>query len=270
MTPILLRQTGLKNRLNEVKAEVELLLSQFKLSEALKRIYSLIWDDFCSWYLEWIKPHFEQPIALRSYDKTVYFFEQLMVLLHPFMPFVTEEIYHLLKQQENDLCIKQQDIFPALNESISIRGKLLQNAITAIRDCRMKNQLKPKDPVKLYIQTSSPDDYRAIEFILSRQVNTEGIGYVDEMPTRTIIIPEGKDKFYIEANQAVDPAGQKEELLKEINYLNGFLASVNKKLGNERFVQNAKPEVIELEKKKQADAEAKIISLKESLESIGT
>src|SRR5207237_5526067 len=96
-----------ESRLNKVRAEVEVMYSQFKLSEALKTIYSLIWDDFCSWYLEWVKPGFEAPVAADVYNKTVSFFEELMVLLHPFMPFISEEIFHLLKEQPTDLCVTQ-------------------------------------------------------------------------------------------------------------------------------------------------------------------
>src|SRR5204862_2006503 len=96
-----------ENRLNEVEAQVESLMKQFRLSEALKTIYSLVWDDFCSWYLEWVKPGFEQHIEAAVYNKTVYFFEELMQLLHPFMPFISEEIYQLLKPQTTDLCVVQ-------------------------------------------------------------------------------------------------------------------------------------------------------------------
>ena len=94
--------------MNEVKLEVENLLQQFRLSEALKTIYSLIWDDFCSWYLEWIKPGSEQPIDAGIYNKTIFFFDELMQLLHPFMPFISEEIFHLLKERTEDICVKQQ------------------------------------------------------------------------------------------------------------------------------------------------------------------
>src|SRR6185312_6370718 len=117
-----------ENRLNEVRTEVENLMSQFRLSEALKTIYSLIWDDFCSWYLEWIKPGFEQPIDANVYEKTVDFFEELMQLLHPFMPFVTEEIYHLLREREDDICVKQiQNSTVKIQNEILDSGSLLKN-----------------------------------------------------------------------------------------------------------------------------------------------
>ncbi|HEY1113557.1 MAG TPA: class I tRNA ligase family protein, partial [Chitinophagaceae bacterium] len=126
------------NRLKEVKLQVEEMYSQFRLSEALKTVYSLIWDDFCSWYLEWAKPGFEQPIEPEVYNKTVYFFEQLMQLLHPFMPFISEEIYHQLKEQSDDLCVKQftQDGQPVAE--VLAQGDLLKKAVSAIRDTRVK------------------------------------------------------------------------------------------------------------------------------------
>src|SRR5688572_10205779 len=107
-------------------------MSQFRLSEALKTIYSLVWDDFCSWYLEWIKPGFEQPIDTAVYNKTVYFFEQLMQLLHPYMPFITEELYHLIDEHEDDLCVKQFTPTNTADKKILEDAGLLKQVITAI------------------------------------------------------------------------------------------------------------------------------------------
>ncbi len=254
------------NRLNEVKSEVEILLTQFKLSEALKTIYSLIWDDFCSWYLEWIKPGFEQPLAKNIYDKTIYFFEQLLQLLHPFMPFITEEIFHLLKNQNEDLCVKQFDKnVHIINDGISVSGNLLKQIITSIRDTRNKNQIKPKETIDIFIQTENKNAFKPIQNIFSRQINAANISYVNEPVENTITIVEGKDKFYIKTEAPLNINNQKEDLKKELEYLKGFLIPVQKKLSNEKFVQNAKPEVIELERKKQADAEAKIKVIEESL-----
>ncbi len=115
-----------ESRLNLVKAEVDVLMKQFRLSEALKTIYSLVWDDFCSWYLEWVKPDFEKPVAKNVYENTVMFFEQLMQLLHPYMPFVTEEIYHLLKTQSNDLCVKQFAALKPADKNILPQGELMK------------------------------------------------------------------------------------------------------------------------------------------------
>ena len=255
-------------RLNEVKFEVNEMLNQFKLSEALKVIYSLIWDDFCSWYLEWVKPGFEQPIDKIVYDKTVSFFTQLMELLHPFMPFVTEEIYHLLDERSDDLCVKVSVENSVIDSSILKEGALLKNIISGLRDVRNKNQIKPKEKIKLHIDTSENDVYKSIESILTKQINSEYIVYVKDAVAGTITTVIGKDKFYIETEQPLNIAGQQEDLEKELTHLKGFLISVEKKLGNEKFVANAKPEVLALEQKKKTDAEEKMKIIEESLKII--
>ena len=240
-------------------------MSQFKLSEALKTIYSLIWDDFCSWYLEWVKPGFEQLIDISVQGKTVLFFTELMQLLHPFMPFVTEEIYHLLEERTSDLCVKQFEKVKATQQSVLNTGGLLKESITAIRDARNKARLKPKEEIVLHIQPAEKNHYSPIEALLAKQVNAKTIIYTTESIPQSISVVMGKDKFYLVTDQPIQAGNQKEDLLKEQQHLMGFLTSVEKKLNNERFVQNAKPEVIELERKKKADAEAKIKVIEESL-----
>jgi len=280
-----------ENRLNKVKADVDEMMKQFRLSEALKTIYSLIWDDFCSWYLEWVKPGFEQPMGAGVYNKTVTYFEELMQLLHPFMPFVTEEIYHLLKEQNDDLCVKlmtpgkqYQDIglkvpnsstlkapnssYLKAPESILLQGELLKQVITSLREARNKNQVKPKETIKLLIHTLFDGNYKTIENILSKQINAETISYVDAPIPNAIVVVVEKDKFYIETGKELDAATLKDDLLKDLAHQKNFLQSVEKKLSNERFVQNAKPEVLALEQKKKADAEARIKTIEESLSTI--
>lgn len=254
-----------ENRLNTVKEEVEVLMQQFRLSEALKIIYSLVWDDFCSWYLEWIKPGFEQPMDSAVYQRTVAYFEELMQLLHPFIPFITEEIYHLLGEQTDDLCVKQNQPIKATNASITAAGDLLKNVISALRDARNKNQLKPKETIKLHIQTENISSYQAIEKILAKQVNAEQTSFTSEAIQNSIVVAIEKDKFFIETEKVLDATTLKAELLKDLEYQTKFLQSVTIKLSNERFVQNAKPEVVELERKKQSDAADRIKTIEESL-----
>ena len=254
-----------ENRLNEVRAEVETMYSQFRLSEGLKTVYSLIWDDFCSWYLEWIKPGLEQPVEANVYNKTVEFFEQLMQLLHPFMPFITEEIYHLLKDRDDDLCMMQFNRIQRSESKILAEGELLKKVISALRDARNKNQLKPKDAIKLYIHTTDADAYQDIEDILTKQVNAETVSFTNESVANTIVVAVEKDKFFIETNQQFDAVVLKEELLKDLEHQQRFLESVLKKLSNEKFVANAKPEVVALENKKRSDAEVRIKVIEESL-----
>jgi valyl-tRNA synthetase len=260
--------TWFTNRLQEVAVDVNDLLNQFKLSEALKVLYSLIWDDFCSWYLEWAKPGFEQPIDAKVYQQTVYFFEQLMQFLHPFMPFITEEIYHQLQPQTDDLCVKQYADLGKADKNILASAELLKQVITALRDGRNKNQIKPKELVQLHIQTANKDRYHTIEAILKKQVNAASITYTQEAVANTIVVAVETDKFYIEVERALDTNAMRAELEKDLQYQQNFLQSVMKKLSNERFVQNAKPEVIALERKKQADAEARIQVIEESLKSL--
>lgn len=254
-----------ENRLNEAKAEIDEMYKDFRLSEILKTIYSLIWDDFCSWYLEWIKPGFEQPVDKAVYEKTINFYEQLMQLLHPFMPFITEEIFHQLRNQKSDLTVTELTTAGNINKSVLADASLLKEVITSIRDARNKAQIKPKDTIKLHIQTADNRTYNSIENILAKQVNAESISYTDAVIAGAITVVVQKDKFLIETTTELDTSSQKEQLQKDLDYLKGFLISVEKKLGNERFIQSAKPEVIEIERKKKADAEAKIKVIEDSL-----
>ena len=254
-----------EHRLNKVRADIEILYSQFKLSEGLKTLYSLIWDDFCSWYLEWIKPGFEQPIDQKVYDKTVSFFEDLMQMLHPFMPFITEEIYHLLQDRTDDLCVKQFKPVTLFSNNIIEEGELLKKVITALRDARVKNQVKPKDVIQLYIQTDKKAAFVDIENILAKQVNADAVFYTSESILNTIVVAVEKDKFYIQSTLELDTETLKAELQKDLEHQQKFYESVSKKLSNERFVMNAKPDVVELERKKLNDASARIKVLEESL-----
>jgi valyl-tRNA synthetase len=259
-----------ENRLNEVKREVNALIKQFKLSEALKVIYSLIWDDFCSWYLEWVKPGFEQTIEASIYNKTVLYFEELMQLLHPFMPFVTEEIYQLLNTQLTDLCVRQtiDNKQSAISNEILLQGNTLKNVITAIREARAKNQLKPKETIEVFIETATQENYSAIETILSKQVNAASVSFTSSAIANSIVVTIEKDKFYLVSDKEVDTDALKETLLKDLAHQQGFLQSVEKKLSNEKFVANAKPEVLAIEQKKKADALARIKTIEESLKGI--
>lgn len=260
--------TWFEHRLQQVITEVDEMMNQFRLSEALKTIYSLIWNDFCSWYLEWIKPGFEQPMDPAIYQQTRIYFESLIQLLHPFMPFITEEIYHLLQERTDDLCIKQFAPTTAFDTDILAGGTLLQQVISALRDARNKNRLNPKETIRLSIQTRSRAVYESIENILLKQVNAESIAYTEVPVANSIVVAVEKDTFFMETEKEIDPVTLKAELYKDLDYQRKFLESVAKKLGNEKFVQNAKPEVVALEKKKMADAEARIQTIEENLHNL--
>ena len=259
-------------RLAEVSLQIAEMIKDFRLSEALKTIYSLIWNDFCSWYLEWVKPGMEQPIATTTYSQTVGIFEQLLQLLHPFLPFVTEDIYHQLKDRENgdDLIVRQLPSYNTPNKEVLQGGVFLQELITNIRDTRIKNQLKPKDKIVLWVETANSGFYNQTIDILRRQINADSIEFTNAPKNGCISLVAQTDKLYIETiGAAVDFGIQKEQLEKELAYLKGFIASIDKKLSNEKFVNNAKPEVIEHERKKYNDGVAKIKTIEESLGRIG-
>jgi valyl-tRNA synthetase len=252
-------------KLSATQIEVDGMLKEFRLSEALKTIYGLIWDDYCSWYLEWIKPGFEQPIHADVYNKSIAYYDSLLQLLHPFMPFITEELHHALKTQTEDLCVKEYEAVEKVDEAVLNAGALLKNVISTLRDARNKNQIKPKDAIDLHIQSENNTAYQSIENIVAKQVNAKSVAYTNAPISSSIVVALEKDKFYLVADQAIDTAGLKDNLLKDLAHQKGFLESVEKKLSNEKFVQNAKPEVIAIEQKKKADALARIQTIEESL-----
>lgn len=257
-----------QNRLNQARGEVEILMNQFRLSEALKTIYSLIWDDFCSWFLEWIKPEYGKSIDHKTYEKAVSFFDDLLQMLHPFMPFITEEIYHLLKERKEDLMVKQFGPIEKTDNQILSEGNKLKIVISAIRDAKNKNNLKPKEKISLFIETNESSSYEPIKGILAKQINADQILFNETPESSSIMIVAGNEKIYIKSAVSIDTAIQRKKLEKDLKYLKGFLITVDKKLSNDKFVQNAKPEVIELERKKKADAEAKITIIEQTLSSV--
>ena len=245
------------------------MLEEFRLSEALKTVYSLIWDDFCSWYLEWVKPAMGAPVSRLVYVQTITFFEQMLQLLHPFLPFITEEIYHLLSERSasDDLMIKQlEHHLPQANSEAATEGIFLQELITNIRDARNKAGLKPKDKIRLHVTTQNQSFYTSVQPILLRQTNAESLTFTEEQQPDAISIVVNTDKLYLETEKELDTSVQKAQLEKDRDYLQGFLLSVEKKLSNERFMANAKQDVIDAEQKKKSDAQAKIKAIEESLQ----
>lgn len=257
-----------EQKLLHTKAEVAEMMRQFRLSEALKTIYSLIWDDYCSWYLEWVKPGMEQPVAQEVYEQTIEFFEELLHLLHPFMPFITEEIFHLLRTQSTDLCARPYTVITPANENVLAAGSLLQELISALRDARNKQQIKPKTAIELAIQTEQPEKYREITHLLSRQVNAAIVSFTAEPIPKSIVVALEKDRFYISAGEVGNTLVQKDGLMKDLQHQQQFLEQVRRKLQNEKFVNNAKPEVIALERRKEADAVARITTIESALKEL--
>jgi valyl-tRNA synthetase len=258
-------------RLAEVQNLIEQDCKEFKLSEALKKVYSLIWDDFCSWYLEWIKPAQDQPINQYNIEKALFFFEELMKILHPFMPFITEEVYHSLKERKegDDITISEMsDASCQMSDAGNIilkQGESLQKMITAIRDVRVKQNLKPKDEIELQLPIAYQNELTAILKTLQKQSFAKTVSFVSEPVEKSISFMVDKMQCSFTTEKEIDNSAQKVQLEKDLVYYQGFLQSVDKKLSNEKFVANAKPEIIEMETKKKNDAIEKLRIIQESL-----
>lgn len=259
-----------ESRLNEVQAEVEKLFSEFRLSEGLKTIYSLVWDDFCSWYLEWVKPGFEQSVSEHVLSKTKSFFTTLLQWLHPYMPFVTEEINALMNAGSTELCIKQFKPAGKVDTGVLQQGAILKADITAIRDARKKNDIKNSETISFLKNAVAQQVYSdsPMDALLQKQANISVI--VDNADASVagkerIVVSSSDRQFYLYIDKKIDTAAQRDQLEKDLAYHQGFLQTISKKLSNERFVQNARPEVVELERKKMTDAEARIKAIEESL-----
>jgi len=259
-----------ENRLSAARVEINRCFEEFRISEALKNIYSLIWDDFCSWYLEWVKPAYGTPIHAVHYEKTVAFFEDLIQLLHPFMPFVTEEIYHLLRERKSgdDLCIRLLGSFKVAEESILETGDRLRLLLTSIREFRQQQQLKNSESIPaLQIPEELFGEEPGIYSIIKKQLNVEELELISAIQTAADIqiLPFQSFQLGVKTTRRVDDTKRKEDLEKELDYYRGFLESLNRKLSNEKFVRNAKPEVVDLEKKKKSDTEEKIAAIEATL-----
>ena len=246
--------------------ELEDHFSKFRISDALMTVYKLIWNDFCSWYLEWIKPNYGAPIDTKTHQKTVSFLEQLMKMLHPFMPFITEEIWHSLHKRgtDEDLIVAEWPISQKFDETILADASFLFEIIAQIRNIRNKNQLSPKIKLTLNIN-SEASLFTTINASLMKMANLEKISFIKKKPAQSHAFLIHSKEFSIVSAKNIDPDFERKTLQKELDYTRGFLENVLKKMSNERFVNHAPPKVLEIEKKKQADAEAKIETLMESL-----
>ncbi len=251
-------------RFNEVLQDIESKFTDYKLSEGLMGVYKLIWDDFCSWYLEMIKPEFGKPINESSYKQSILFFENLMKVLHPFMPFITEEIWQNIAERKDgdSICIAS---YPSVG---AYQHTPIQNAfetISKIRELRNSKGISPKEAFEIIIKTDNEDLYKPFQFLIKKLANVSSILFNSVETLHATSIPVSTDQVFVKLNIEIDVEAEKEKINSEISYLEGFLKSVEAKLSNEKFVANAKPELVEKERQKQADALAKIDVLKGSL-----
>ncbi len=257
------------HRFNQAIAEIDEHFSNYRISDALMATYKLVWDDFCSWYLELAKPAYQQPIARDAFTATLGYFESILTLIHPFMPFISEELWHdeLFGQREPDDCciVAEYPEGGPFDERILADFMAIQQLVSEIRNLRNTKQISAKTALPLAIHASSGIDFTRYAECITKMANTSAIDFGGTKQTGSVGFLIGKDEFYVNISQNIDVAAEKERISKEIDYLHGFLKSVNAKLSNDRFVQNAKPEIVANERSKKADAEAKIKLLEEQL-----
>ena len=257
-------------RMDEVIAQLEGNFKEFKLSEGLMNLYKLVWDDFCSQYLEMVKPPFGEAISPATYAATVDRFTALMALWHPYMPFITEEIYHQLLENQ----VRQPLIVSTYPSKKGIKAPLSDRfleVITQVRSFRNQKGLSPKqvlDVGLLCADDSSRKEYEQTLGLMRKLANIGEIRFLTEKAGQANSFLVGTDELFILMEEDLDVEAETERIAKELDYLQGFLRAVESKLANEKFVANAKADLVEKERQKKDDAEKKIRSLNERLSSL--
>lgn len=258
-----------ESRLNQAMAELQDHYSKFRISDALLTAYKLVWNDFCAWYLEMVKPPFGEPIDKASYDQTVRFFESILKLLHPFMPFITEELWHELdgKNEKDCIIVASYPTPAAFDTGIIDQAAFSFEIITQIRNIRNTKGISPKEPIDLIISEAGQQKTARFTSIIQKLSNVKELTFSNDKPGNGTSFIVQSIEFFIPMEGKVDAEKEEESIKKELEYTRGFLNSVLKKLNNERFVKGAPPAVIEAEQKKKTDAESKIAVLEENLKS---
>ena len=250
---------------NEVAAEVADLFSKYRLSEALMAVYKLFWDEFSSWYLEMIKPAYGQPINRKVYEATIGFFDNLLHLLHPFMPFITEELWqHLCDRTDGEsLMVSPLSMSALVDEDIIREFEVVKEVISNIRSIRLQKNIAQKEALELQVIGENP--VVAFNVVIMKMCNLSSINIVENKADGAASFMVGTTEYAVPLGNMIDVEAEIARMEAELKHKEGFLQGVLKKLGNEKFVNNAPAAVLEMERKKQADAESIIKSLKESI-----
>lgn len=257
----------LKNKIAKTVTLINGDFEKYRISDALMNIYKLIWDDYCSWYLEAVKPPFGEDIDEKTYIETIAILEDLLKLLHPFMPFISEEIWQTIKKREiqESLIITSTVSENVYNESIISDFEVTKEIISSIRNFRSEKGLSPKESLTLIVKSSDKlENIATIKKLANISQIKDQLN--ENEPSYTFLV--GKLEFAIPFTQTIDTEAEKAKILEDIAYLEGFLKSVNAKLSNEKFMNGAPQKVVEMEKKKQSDTLEKLTILKESLKKL--
>ena len=257
-------------KLRQANQEIDDLFSKYRISEALMTVYKLFWDEFSSWYLEMVKPAYGQPVDRASYDATLSFFENLLKMLHPFMPFITEELWQHIYDRKDGESIMREKL--EINAPTADDMKIIEDVesvkqiVAGVRTVRNQKNIPNKDALKL--QTVSENKFNAYDSIVQKMANLESIDVVAEKDSTAAAFMVGTLEYAVPLGDMIDVDVEIEKQEAQLKHLEGFLAGVMKKLSNERFVANAPEAVVALERKKQSDSEEKIAALKESIASL--
>lgn len=256
------------SKLSNTIEDIEKSFADFRLSEALMTLYNFIWDDFCSWYLEMIKPETGK-INIEVYNQTIIFLKDLMRLLHPFMPFISEEIYSFIKDKDDtEITISEYPVAKKYSQESINKGEHIKSIITAFRDFRAAKGIKNKEVLEAYFIPEKMENYFGFELLLKKMANLKSLQKTEKEIPDAFSLMVNKDSIFIIANLEIDTEAEKIKIEEEIKYLEGFMSSIDKKLSNESFVSNAPAQVVEKERQKYADAQQKILSLKSSLKNL--
>lgn len=257
-------------KLKEVNAEMNEQFKSYRISEALMTVYRLFWDEFSSWYLEMIKPEYGKPIDKLTYEATLKFFNSLLKMLHPFMPFITEELWQHIYDRKDSESIMRDELkldVPSKEELNLIEAiEQVKAIVSGVRTVRNQKNIAPK--VELDLNVIGQNNYEAYNSIIIKMANLKAIEVVTEKSGDASGFMVGTDSFAVPVGDLIDVAAEIEKQEKELKHLEGFLIGIKKKLSNENFVANAPAAVIERERKKQSDSEEKIAALKTSLEEL--
>ncbi|MFO7842544.1 MAG: class I tRNA ligase family protein, partial [Bacteroidales bacterium] len=243
------------------------LYDKYRLSDALMAVYKLFWDEFSSWYLELVKPAYQKPIDPKTYEQTLEFFDRLLKLLHPFMPFITEEIWQLMEKRDpgQSIMVEKLPKAESYDEDIIETFELVKEIISAVRNIRNENNLPQKELLPLKVNGEYTNQY---DSCIVKMANLSKIETTHQKIEGAVSFMVKSAEFYIELGNLVDVEEEIKKLNEELAYQKGFLNTVMKKLNNERFVKNAPEKVVNIEKQKQADAEAKIKVLEDRIASL--
>lgn len=256
---------------NEALTRINGLYDDYRLSEALMATYKLVWDDFCSWFLEMVKPAYQQPIDETTYQNVVKHFENLLAVLHPFMPFITEEIWQVLRERKPGDSIMITPQAQPVNYDQELVSKFIfaEEVIMAVRNARKEKNIPQKEAISLFIRKNNneqPDTF--YDCIVAKLCNISEIGYLDEKMQGSLSFIVRSTEFYIPVAVTINVEEEIAKLEEELRYTRGFLEKVMQKLSNERFVSGAPPQVVEVERKKQEDAETRIRVLESQISSL--